>query len=467
MNKIAAALLIAALATTGCSGLSVYARPAAAVPAAWPAYAAAKGSVEAAATGWRSVFPDARLQGLIAAALEYNRDLRIAVARVEEARSLYGVARADRVPTVNLNASRNASLTPGDLSMSGRQTEAQRYDAAFAMPAFELDFWGRVRSLNEAARASYLATEEARRAFRLSLIADVVNAYLTLVELEQRRALARTTLGTRGETRGLVAKRREVGLASDLECLVADSAYTSARAELASLERQRDAAENALQVLIGTALPQLPSDAVLADQGIISDFAIGLPSDVLLTRPDVRAAEQRLMAAHANVGAARAAFLPKILLTASFGSASAALAGLFHAGQGAWSFQPVLGMPIFDGGRTAANQDLAEARKVIAVADYEKTLQSAFREIADLLSAREKIAHQLADLDTTAATQTERLKLATARYEHGVSSYLDVLDAQRELFAAQQNAVQTRRLLLSTGVQLYKALGGERQEPAS
>lgn len=462
MNKRATLALAAAL-LGGCSLAPDYTRPAAPVPGAWPAYVKPEGSVQAAATDWHRVFADKRLQALIEAALEHNRDMRIAVARVAEARALYGVARADRFPTINASGDRSAALTPGDLSMTGKPLNSQRYDGGLAMPAFELDFWGRVANLSDAAKANYLATEEAQRSFRLSLISDVANAYLTLLEMEQRRALSQTTLQTRAQTRELIAKRREVGLASDLDFLAADAAYTSARADHASIERQRDAAENALLLLVGTSPAQLPAGAALADQGIIADFAVGAPSDVLLARPDVRSAEQQLIAANANIGAARAAFFPKIVLMATFGSASTALSHLFDSGQGAWTFQPTLTMPLFDAGRTSANVDVAEARKVAAVANYEKTVQQAFREIADLLSAREKLARQLADLDATAATQAERAKLATARYEAGISSYLEVLDAQRELFSAQQNAVQVRRQLLSTEVQLYKALGGDQQ----
>jgi multidrug efflux system outer membrane protein len=460
MNRKLPLAVTAAALLAGCSMMPDYLRPAAPIAQQWPAANKTEGARKVAETSWQAFFPDPRLQALIAAALEYNRDMRIAVARVDEARAQFGIARADRLPNVNLAASRNASLTPADLSPTGQQYSTQRYDAALSMPAFELDFWGRVKSLSEAAKASYLATEEARRAFRLSLISDVANSYLTLLEMEERSGLARITLGTREETRTLIAKRREVGLASDLDYLQADGAYALARADLANLERQRAAAENALVALVGTTPEKLPPGRTLAEQGIVADLAVGLPSDVLLARPDVLAAEQRLIAANANIGAARAAFLPKILLTATLGTASRALSGLFDAGSGAWSFQPALSLPLFDAGRNAANADLAEARKVIAVADYEKTIQQAFREIADLLSAREQLAGQVDALDTAAKTESERLKLAAARYENGISSYLEVLDAQRESYAAQQNAVQARRTLLSSAAQLYKALGG-------
>lgn len=459
MNKLLP-LAAAALFGAGCSLIPDYRRDEPPVAAAWPASTQPAGARSAAATDWRSFFPDARLQALIAAALEHNRDMAVAVARVEEARAQYGIARADRFPTVNAGISRNASKTPADLSSTGRVLNSQRYDANLSVTAFELDFWGRVRSLSEASLAAYLASEEAQRAFRLALIADVANAYLTLLELDERTALAQSTLASREETRKLVTKRRDVGLASDLDVLQTDGARESARAELANLLRQRAAAENALVLLVGRMPAPLPAGRGLAEQGIVNDLAAGLPAEVLLARPDVLAAEQRLVAAHANIGAARAAFLPKILLTATLGSASRALSGLFDAGSGAWTFQPAMSLPLFDMGRTAANVDVAEARRHVAVAEYERTIQQAFREVADLLAAREQLAVQFDALDAAARTQAERLRLAEARYNAGIASYLEVLDAQREAFAAQQGAVQTRRLLLTAAAQLYKALGG-------
>ncbi len=456
MNKLLAFPL--ALALGACSLAPDYLRPAAPVPAQWPADVVVA-TAKAPVLEWKTHFPDPRLQALIAAALEHNRDLAIATARVEEARALYGVARADRLPNVNLAAGRAAARTPADLAASGRALTTQRYDVDFAVAAFELDFWGRVSSLSEAAKAGYLATAEARRAFRLSLIADVANAYLTLLEMQERMSLAADTAKTREASRGLIAKRRDVGLASDLDLLQADGALQSARVDVVNLARQRAAAENALQLLVG-AKPDLPAGRSLTGQGIVADIPVGLPSELLVNRPDVLAAEQKLIAANANIGAARAAFLPRLVLTATLGTASKALAGLFDAGSGAWAFQPALSVPLFDFGRTAANRDLAEARKVIAVAEYEKAIQQAFREVADLLSARQLLAEQLAAQEAAAKTQAERLKLVDARYRQGISSYLEVLDAQRDSYAAQQAAVQSRRALLAAAAQLYKTLGG-------
>jgi multidrug efflux system outer membrane protein len=462
-KKFAIAAITLVLA--GCSMTPDYQRPAAPVAAAWPGNAQPGGARRVADTDWQRYYPDPRLQGLIAAALENNRDLRIATARIAEARALYGVQQADRLPNFSATAGRNASLTPaGASAFSPNAIHTQRYDVGISLVSFELDFWGRVASLSEAAKAGYLATEAAQRAFRLSLIADVANAYLSLLELRERAQLAAMTARTRSETRELTLRRRDVGVAGDLDFLQADGAYQAAVAERANLERQEAAAANLLDTLVGQPMAQmkdLPAARGLAEQGITPDLIAGLPAEVLLQRPDVLAAEQRLIAANANIGAARAAFLPRVTLTGSVGTASRTLAGLFEPGSGAWSFQPAISMPLFDAGRTSANVDIAEARKVIAVAEYEKTIQQAFREVADLLNAREKLAEQLAAQQANAAAQSRRLKLVEARYGVGIASHLEVLDAQREAFTAQQGTLQVQRTLLSAAAQLYKALAGQ------
>jgi multidrug efflux system outer membrane protein len=455
--------LAVALAAAGCSFTPDYQRPEAPVPDAWPPLRAVASIGETAKSAalladWRSFFPDSGLQTLIAAALEHNRDLRIAVARVDEARALAGIARAERFPTMDLGAQRAASLTPADLSGTGRQLNSQRYDVNLAVTSFELDFWGRVQSLDAAGRANFLASDYGRQAFRLSLIADVANAWLSLLEFGERRELAAATLKSREETRNLIARRRDVGLAGDLDYLQADGAYQNARAEAASLSRSYSAAENALRLLVGAA-PAV-AGGKLAQPGLIAEVAVGLPSEVLLARPDVMAAEQKLIAANANIGAARAAFLPKIVLTAALGTASRGLSGLFDAGSGAWSFVPALRLPLFDSGRTSGNVDLAEARKNIAVAEYEKSIQQAFREIADLLAARTQLGEQLVAQEANVTAQNQRLAIVDARYKAGVSSHLELLDAQREHFAAQQSALAVRRQLLATAASFYKALGG-------
>jgi multidrug efflux system outer membrane protein len=452
-------VLFGSVLVAGCSLAPNYERPEAPVAAAWPEDAV-PGTRAAADLDWHAYFPDAQLQVLITDALEYNRDMRIAVARVAEARGLFGVTRADRLPTVNLGASQSAAHVPADLSATGAELTSRRYDVAVSMVTFELDFWGRVANLSAAAKANYLATEEAERAFRLSLISDVANAWFVLLEMNERAAIAQETVASREATLKLISRRRDVGIAGELDYLAADGALQASRADLASLERQRSAAASALTQLVGKPIDKLVADKKLADQGVVADLAAGLPSDVLVRRPDVLSAEQGLIAANANIGAARAAFLPRISLTGAFGTASHLLTGLFDANSEAWNFQPALSMPLFDFGRTAANTDVAQARKVVAVATYEKTVQQAFREVADLLVARDKLAAQLTATEAAERAQTERKRIADARYGAGISSYLEVLDAQRELFTAQQSVVSTRRTLLSTAAQLYKALGG-------
>lgn len=450
------------LAIAGCSLTPDYQRPEAPVAAAWPQNVKLKLSSKMVRSDrWQDFFTEPRMRGLIAAALEHNRDLRIATARIAEARAQYGIQQADRLPNVDASAGHSESSSPASTSITGREFKSQRYDVSISVVSFELDFWGRVASLGEAAKANYLATEEAQRAFRLSLIADVANAYLSVLELKERTRLAGATVKTRARYRELTERRREMGVSSDMDTLQAEGAFQSARAEFANLERQLAAAENLLDLLVGYPVAQLkdlPSGRSLTLQSIGIAQLVELPAEALLRRPDVRAAEQRLIAANANIGAARAAFLPSITLTGSAGTASRTLAGLFDAGSSAWSFQPSLVQPLFDAGRNEANLDLAEVRKVIAVADYEKTLQQAFREVADLLNARERLSVQLAAQQANAAAQGRRLKLVDARYSAGIASYLELLDAQREAFAAWQGALQVRRLQLTTATQLYKAL---------
>jgi multidrug efflux system outer membrane protein len=447
----------------GCSLAPDYRRPDAAIPSAWPDSVQSGGARNVINVSWQQYFPDPRLQALIAIALQNNRDLRIATARIAEARAQYGIQQADRLPNLNLAATRNASSTPAGASITGNAINTQRYDVAVSLVSFELDFWGRVSSLNAAARNNFLATEAAQRAFRLSLISDVVNAYLTVLELRERTQLTAATVKARGETRDMLTRRREVGVASELDYLQAEGAYQAVLAERANLEQQQTAAENLLDMLLGQSMSEikdLPPGHDLAGQDIRPDLIAGLPADVLLQRPDVLAAEYKLIAANANIGAARAAFLPRITLTGSGGTASNTLSGLFDAGSRAWNFQPALIQPLFDAGRTSANVDIAHARKVIAVAEYEKTIQQAFREVADLLSARDKVEEQLAAQTANAQVQNQRLQLVEARYEAGIANYLEVLDAQREAFAAEQGAAQVKRLSLGVATQLYKALAG-------
>ncbi|HEY5512051.1 MAG TPA: efflux transporter outer membrane subunit, partial [Geomonas sp.] len=379
---------------------------------------------------------------------------------VEEARALYGIQRADLLPSISASALGSRSRLPADLSPTGGALTSNTYQATLNLSSWELDFWGRVRSLKEGALESYLATNEARRAVVVSLVAQVANTYLQERELDERIAIARQTIGTREESYRIARRRYEVGYASRLDSAQTEALLNQARADLALLQRLRELNRNALTLLVGS--PIISDDRLLSqiEGGFLRDISPGLPSDLLIYRPDVIAAEHSLKAANASIGAARAAFLPRIALTGDLGSASSELNGLFGSGSLVWSFTPSLSLPIFQGGRNVANLDLSKARRNIAVADYERTIQNAFREVADALAERRWLADQLAAQQTTLAAQNDRAHLAKLRYDSGAAPYLEVLDAERDRFTAEQALVQTRRALLASSVSLYAALGG-------
>ncbi|WP_373923304.1 efflux transporter outer membrane subunit [Duganella sp. CF517] len=475
-TRLATALLGAAL-LSACSLAPTYRRPDAPVAAAFPADDAGKaaktGSAPAAAgqrdavdTGWREYFNEPRLQQLIAAALENNRDLRTAALRIEEARALYNVQSADRLPNLNASVGATRAKTPATASPTGESTIGRRVDAGLSISSFELDFFGRVKSLNDAALAAYLATDEARQAAQISLVAQVAQAYFTERAYAEQYALAQQTYEARARTYKLTQQRAEAGASSRLDLRSNETLMETARAAALTLARQRAQADNALTLLVGQPAASgaaganaaaMPSDAQI---DALSALPAGLPSDLLARRPDIRAAEQRLKSANANIGAARAAFFPRISLTAAIGSTSPTLGGLFDSGTGSWSFAPQLVLPIFDAGRNRANLTLTEVRKNIAVADYEKAIQTAFREVADALAARDYLGEQVAAQRAVQDAQADRLKLSQLRFDNGVASSLDVLDAQRELFSAQQSLVQARLLRTTSAIDLYRALGG-------
>jgi multidrug efflux system outer membrane protein len=432
-------------------------RPAMPVPDQWPANIST-GGVEAVKTHWRLFFPDVQLQGLIEQALANNRDLKMAAARVEEARAQFGIARAEQTPNLSLSAGGSLTGTPADLSDTGRASRSERFDLGLSSISFELDFWNRIAGLSDAARASYLASEDARRAVHLSLVADVANAYFTYLQVLELERLLRAVLSSRRESLALIQKGRDLGGAYDLEYQLALGLLEAAQAALEGVEHQKNLTVHRLAFLVGTPNFVAPQGRSMEEQGLELALAPGLPSEVLLVRPDVMAAEKRLQAANSNIAAARAAFLPKVLLTAGMGLASQSLLGLFRGG--AWSFQPAMSLPILDGGRLEAGADLAQARKVIAVADYEKTLQLAFREVADLLSARETVARQMRASQANRKIQERLLQIAKARHDVGLASYLEVLEAERNLMVALQNIAQIRRSQLESATLLYKALGG-------
>jgi multidrug efflux system outer membrane protein len=464
--RASASVLLAAGVLSACSLAPTYERPAAPIATAFPAEAipAAVQSQLSADSGWREFFQDPRLQALIESALAHNRDLRVAALRIEEARAQYNIVAADLLPSFNGNVTRSRSRISGALSQTGASVVSTNYQVGLNLAAFELDFFGRVRSLNDAALAQYLATEEARRAAQISLVAEVAKAYLAERAYAEQQQLAQQTFDARTSGYKLAQQRFEVGASSALDLRQNEVLVQTARASLATLVRQRAQAINALTLLVGRPLDNLPEPQSLSAQTIVADLPAGLPSDLLTRRPDIRASEQRLIAANANIGAARAAFFPRISLTAGIGGASNELGNLFNAGSRTWSFVPQLTLPIFDAGRNNANLSLAQVRNNVAVADYEKTIQTAFREVADALVARGAIDEQIDAQRLVQEAQSERLKLAELRFKNGVASSLDVLDAQRELFSAEQSLVQARLLRLTNAVDLYRSLGGGLQE---
>ncbi len=444
----------------------LYETPALPVSPQYASHTAGQG-VSAAAIGWRDYFADPQLQALLAQALENNRDLRTAVLQIEQARAVYGIQRADLLPSMGAQAGVSRSRVPGELSPTGRPLLGSQYQAGLGLASWEIDFWGRVGSLRDAALQSYLATEEARRAVTVGLVAQVANSYLTLHELDERIALARQNIASRAETLRIFSRRVEVGSTSRLNLTQVQTLLTQAQALGAQLEQSRETQLHALSLLVGAPVDLPPAAGRLAEQPVLRELAAGLPSDLLTQRPDIVAAEYQLKAANASIGAARAAFFPRVALTGSLGTASTELDGLFASGSQAWTFSPSISLPIFSGGRLRNNLALAELRRDAAVAQYEKTVQGAFRDVADALSARRWLAEQLTIAQAALAAQTERARLSQLRYDNGAAAFLEVLDAQRDLLTAQQQFVQIRRSLLSSGVGLYAALGGGALERAS
>ena len=456
-STAAAVLLLAA-----CSSLTPdYQRPAAPVPAQFPGIAqtqpaAAAAAKPAASTPWQEFFADTRLQALIRTALEKNRDLRVALRNVEQARVVVNIRDADRSP----NVSAGVGLTR---QVNSNGSVGSTYTAGLTIPAslaFEVDLFNRLHSLSNAAFAQYLASSEASKAAQISLIGAVANTYFALQADAALLDLVQQTLKTREESLRLVQLRFDQGASSQLDLNLARSLLEAARVALAQTTRQRMQDENALNLLLGQSAPKDLLAALELDALKLPELPAGLPSEVLLQRPDVAQAEQQLLAAHANIGAARAAFFPKLLITASVGSVSSDFAELFKDGTFAWSIAPQLLLPLFDAGRNQANLANAKAAREVAVAQYEKAIQVAFREVADVLAARSTLADQRTAQQAQTKAETERARLVDLRFKNGASSYLEVLDAQRSLFAVQQALVQISAQVLQNQAMLYRVLGG-------
>ncbi|MRD71897.1 efflux transporter outer membrane subunit [Rhodocyclus tenuis] len=497
MRKTLLASLVAALTTSGCAVLVPdYATPAAPIPAQWPAQApsaanatdaatppqrvaaneASGGEVEAkgaaseatqvtaapaASIGWESFFTDPQLRELIALALANNRDLRVAGLAIEKARAQYQIQRADLFPAIDASIAGTSQRTPASLSSTGQAAISRQYTAGLGFAAYELDFFGRISSLKEQALYLFMATEEARRSAQISLVAEVANAYLTLAADREHLALAAETLRSQNESYQLNLRRFELGVASELDVRQAQTSVESARADVARYTGQVSLDRNALALLVGSDFPPaLVQTESLASVSAVAPIPEGIPSTQLQRRPDVLQAERQLQAANANIGAARAAFFPSITLTASGGNSSDQLSALFHDGSASWSFIPKISLPIFNAGRLSASLDVARVDQQIALAQYEKAVQTAFREVADALTQGVPLRQQTQAQQALVEASAASYRLSQARFERGVDSYLAVLDSQRTLYAAQQNLISVRLAGLTNQVTLYKALGG-------
>jgi multidrug efflux system outer membrane protein len=433
-----------------------YERPAAPIPAQWPATANDSAAAGAADLAWQTYLVDPTLRQLIETALANNRDMRVALLAIEQARAQLGVRRADQFPILNAaaNGSRTTSVDGGINST---------YTAGLIVTAFEIDFFGRVASLKEQALAQYLASAEASQTVQISLIAAVAQTWLSLLTDDELLAITQQTVSSRDESLKLVELKLKHGAASDFDLRAAQTLLEGVRVTLAQQTRQRALDENALVLLLGqplseTNLAQLAQHKLA--QVTFADLPAGLPSDLLTRRPDIRQAEQNLIAYNANIGAARAAFFPRISLTAGVGSASSEMSVLFKDGSWGWTLAPQLVLPIFDAGRNQANLDASKVGRDIAVAQYEKSIQNAFREVADALASRSTLEQQLQAQQALLQAEGARSRLTQLRLDNGVANQLEWLDAQRSLFAAQQAMVQTQLAKLQNQVALFKVLGG-------
>ena len=463
MSKSLLSLAVTAFVLSGCSLIPDYQRPEAPVAAQFPqgpAYSPTQAPNQAAAEqGWKQFFHDPALQQLIQTALVNNRDLRVAALNIDAYAAQYSIQRADLFPAVSATGSGSRQRVPARSSQTGKESISSSYSATLGISSYELDLFGRVRSLSEEALQKYFATEEARRSTQISLVASVATAYLTWQSDKELLKLTQETLGAYEQSYKLTSRSNEVGVASALDLSQARTSVENARVSLARYKRQVAQDENSLTLLLGTGLPANIASKPLSDD-LLSEVPTGLPSDLLQRRPDILQAEYNLKAANANIGAARAAFFPSISLTANAGTMSPDLGGLFKGGSGTWSFAPQINIPIFNAGSLRASLDYSKIQKEINVANYEKAIQTGFQEVSDGLAARETYKEQLEAQRGFVAANQDYYRLAERRYRIGVDSNLTFLDAQRQLFSAQQSLITDRLAQLTSEVTLYKALGG-------
>jgi multidrug efflux system outer membrane protein len=461
---------LALLVLSGCASMAPkYTRPEAPVPSEWPSGPAYKndagkpGDVHAADIAWRDFFVDERLQKVIDLALMNNRDLRIAALNIQRTQALYRIQRAELLPTVNAGAIFSKERVPGILSGSGKPVTTELYNVNLGISSWELDLFGRIRSLKDAALQEYLATEQARLGTQISLVAEVANTYLTLAADRELLKLAQDTLSSQEASYNLIRRRYEVGASSELDLRQAQTRVDTARVDISRYTAIVAGDENALTLLVGSPVPEglLPTE--LGTVTMLQDISPGLPADILQRRPDILQAENQLKAANANIGAARAAFFPRITLTTSIGTTSDQLSGLFKSGSDTWSFIPQIAMPIFDA-RTRPAYDVAKVDREISLTQYEKAIQVAFREVADALAQRGTLGDQMAAQESLVEATAENYRLSDLRYKSGIDSYLSVLDAQRSLYGAQQGLISVRLSRVTNLVTLYKVIGGGASE---
>lgn len=452
----------------GCSMAPNYVRPEAPVAQAWPDDFMPKGTVlaqpseaVAADIGWKQFFTDPHLQRIIELALNNNRDLRVSALNIERARGLYQIQRADLLPGIEATGESSNKGLPADLSSRGERTVSRQDSVMVGMSSYELDFFGRIQSLKDQALETYLGTEEAYRSAHITLVSEVAMAYLTLVSDRERLNIAQDTLKSQKASYDMIQRRFDVGVSSELDLRQAQTSVDTARVDIARYTGQVAQDLTALGVLVGTKVtPDMLPAQSLSDLPLWPDLPVGLPSEILLRRPDILQAEHALRAANANIGAARANFFPRITLTAGIGTASNDLSSLFDGGTGMWSFLPQISLPLFEGGRNVANLRVSETDKKIAVANYEKAIQNGFREVADALILRISLANQLKAQESLFEATSETYRLSGERYNQGIDSYLAVLDSQRAMYSSQLNLVTVRENREQNLIQLYRALGG-------
>ncbi|MDD2853780.1 MAG: AdeC/AdeK/OprM family multidrug efflux complex outer membrane factor [Desulfuromonadaceae bacterium] len=458
---------IASACLAGCTTMAPsYTRPDAPVTATWPtgpAYrnnAAQAGDPAASDLKWNEFFVNPQLRKLIALALANNRDLRVAALNVEKSQALYGIQRAALLPTINANAGSSVQRLPADVSGTGQSLIARNHSVNVGVSAYELDLFGRVRSLKDQALEQYLATDQARRSIQISLVSEVANNYLTLAADRERLKLALDTLESQQASYRLIQSRFSAGASSELDLHQAQTSVDLARVEVARLTTHVAQDENLLTLVVGAQIPVELLPTVLSSVETLRELPPGMPSEVLQRRPDIMQVEHQLRSANANIGAARAAFFPRITLNTSIGTSSSQLSGLFSPGSLAWGFVPQITLPIFDYGRNKAGLTVAERGRDIFLAWYEKAIQSAFREVADALARNGTVGEQLQAQQSLTEATSESYRLAQARYHGGVTSYLNVLDSQRSFYGAQQALISVNLMRLSNQVTLYKVLGG-------